>query len=464
MPDQKPLEVAIIGGGITGVTLALGLQRRAIPFTIYERTPSFREIGAGIGFTPNAERAMRELDPRIHQCFREIATRNKDDYLRLVDGLSSDMKERLICEIGVSRDVADLTFLLGIVEHLPKESVKFGKSIEAIEDVDGQQVQMTFEDGSTAQADVVIGCDGIHSKMRQLMFDTTHPACRPAYAHKFAFRGLISAEKTQLLEQIYKNERLMHMVRYTQALCFQSSGIPASNTYLEGTEHLLGAVLTCQQGTDAHVVTFPVAAGKLVNVVAFVTDPHPWPLTDGKLVMPATKEDAVSAYTNFGPAVRHIISLLPDVLDKWAIFDMYDNPLPTFVRGRLGLAGDAAHPSSPNHGAGAGCGIEDALALAEVLAAVQKKTSVVPIAAVIPEALEAYNEVRYERGQWLVESSRIVGTMYERQHEQTNDDEDEWRREFSLRCHTIWDFDVQAMVGWELEAFERKLSKGSVST
>jgi salicylate hydroxylase len=165
MAERKPLEVAIIGGGITGVTLALGLLRRHVKFTIYERASSFREIGAGIGFTPNAERAMKILDGQIHQCFRKVAVQNGDDWFRYVDGYNhnrhdpEDTSERLMFKMYLGERGFEgcrrSDFLQGLVDLLPTEYIKFEKNLEYIEDVaNGDRVTMRFRDGSSEQADV----------------------------------------------------------------------------------------------------------------------------------------------------------------------------------------------------------------------------------------------------------------------------------------------------------------------
>jgi salicylate hydroxylase len=201
-------------------------------------------------------------------------------------------------------------------------------------------------------------------------------------------------------------------------------------------------------GQDAHVLTFPVANGAMMNVVAFVTDPNPWPGEEGEFTAPATKSEAMQAFAASGPTVRMILSLLPEELDKWAIFDMYNHPVPSFAKGRACLAGDAAHAASPHHGAGAGCGIEDSLALAELLSKVNNdrldRTDHGP--GLIQDALLVYNQVRYERAQWLVQSSRIVGNMYEWQDPGVGCDPEKFASEFEGRCNRIWDFDVGAMV------------------
>jgi salicylate hydroxylase len=76
----QPLSVAIVGGGIAGLTLAKGLLKSKLHPKIFERDVSLREIGAGIGFTPNAERAMKVLDPRIHEAFKRVTVQNGTDW------------------------------------------------------------------------------------------------------------------------------------------------------------------------------------------------------------------------------------------------------------------------------------------------------------------------------------------------------------------------------------------------
>lgn len=147
--------MAIVGGGITGMSLALGLLRRDICPTIYERARGFQEIGAGIGFTPNAERALKGLDPRTHEHFRAVAARNKDDWFRYVDGAT----EEIVCEMYVGERGFEACrrsdFQRGLVGLLPQKCVKFGKNLVQVQD-DAKQgkVELRFEDGSVEHADV----------------------------------------------------------------------------------------------------------------------------------------------------------------------------------------------------------------------------------------------------------------------------------------------------------------------
>ncbi|KAI4286650.1 MAG: hypothetical protein L6R35_004095 [Caloplaca aegaea] len=434
MTDKDDVEVAVIGGGIAGVTLALGLLSRNINVRIYERGNSFREIGAGIGFTPNAEWAMKVLDPRIHGAFKRVASRNATDWFLWVDGYNhntpdpNDIDEVLIHKMYLGERGFEgchrADFLDELVKMMPEGKVEFNKYLHSITDRgDGQKLVLTFRDGSTETTDAVVGCDGIRSRARQLILGEDNPASYPGYTHKFAFRGLLPMQKAKaVLGDAKTQTRHMHL------------------------------------GPDAHALTFPVAGGTLLNVVAFVTDPEDWHHGD-RFTAPATKGEVVDAFADFNPAVRAIMDLLPDNLDKWAVFDTYDHPLPTYVKGRICVAGDAAHAAAPYHGAGAGYCIEDAAVLAALLDRVGTvgSESGKSKAQGIRAAFETYNTIRLDRARWLVESSRFVGEMYEWQDPEIGRDAEKCGKEIEWRSHRIWDYNIDEMMGETANLFHQNL-------
>lgn len=204
-------------------------------------------------------------------------------------------------------------------------------------------------------------------------------------------------------------------------------------------------------GPGAFVLSVPLARAGVMHVEAFVMDAREWPETSGtdsdaqRYVLPATRQEAASVFAGFGPTVRALVDLLPEDLDKWAVFDMLDAPVPSFAKGRLCLAGDAAHASTPNHGGGAGAGMEDALVLAEVLAVLADRESGVS-AAVVSRALEAYSEARHERSMWLVQSSRRLAEYYFWKDGQYGGSREDVGRDLESRSHRLWDYDIDGMV------------------
>lgn len=85
---EQILDIAIIGGGIAGVVLSLGLLKRGIKVKIYEQAHNFREIGAGVAFSVNAQSSMELLDPKILEAMKRVGNKNPAAYNRYVDGYS----------------------------------------------------------------------------------------------------------------------------------------------------------------------------------------------------------------------------------------------------------------------------------------------------------------------------------------------------------------------------------------
>lgn len=233
---------------------------------------------------------------------------------------------------------------------------------------------------------------------------------------------------------------------------------------MENARSLLGAAKTETRhmylGLDGHVLTFPVAGGKLLNVVAFFSDPNHWP-AGAAMTSPATKEETVKAFTGFTATVRSIIGLLPETLDKWAVFDTYDHPLPSFHQGRVILAGDSAHAAAPYHGAGAGFAIEDGAVLASLLRDAQERIEHddANIGAAVLAVAESYDAIRRERAQWLVESSRFIGRMYQFQDEHIGSDVTMCAEEIEWRSREIWDYDVDDMLCRASSNFDKRMEQ-----
>jgi salicylate hydroxylase len=183
--------------------------------------------------------------------------------------------------------------------------------------------------------------------------------------------------------------------------------------------------------------------------------------------VPSTRDEAAAALQGWGPHVAELVGLLPDTLSKYGVFDMADHPAPTYASGRVCLAGDAAHTSSPFHGAGACMGVEDALVLAELLARVQEEEEEeegeeegrAKRPRSLAAALQAYSAVRMERTQWLVQSSRDMGDIYHWRYPATGADSAKIKAEFERRARKVWDFDVDGMMAEAQKEYEARVGK-----
>jgi len=209
----KPYNLAIVGGGISGLTLAITLLQYDIPFTIYEAAAHFGEIGAGVALGPNAGQAIKLMSPAIFEAFVKCKTGNvgdkfdawftirvgdirradKDGFVKKGKKVGDELFDVWMPPGGDRGGVYRATFLNELVKHLPDDNVKFKKRFKDMhEALDGSgDMVIEFEDGSTAQHSAVIGCDGIKSMTRKWLLGKDHPAANAVFSGKYAYRGLI---------------------------------------------------------------------------------------------------------------------------------------------------------------------------------------------------------------------------------------------------------------------------------
>ncbi|KFY19145.1 hypothetical protein V493_08111 [Pseudogymnoascus sp. VKM F-4281 (FW-2241)] len=416
MAQQKDFQVAVCGGGIGGLCLTIGLLRQNISCKLYEAASAFAEVGAGVSFGPNTIRAMELIDPQIAEAFENCATTNgwpekKDTWFDFRTGQEkgtrggalagvnthvADVKTRGVGEVG-QNSTHRAHFLNELVKLIPDEVPEFGKRLKNMSER-GDKMVLTFEDGTSAEADAVIGCDGIKSRTREILLGQDHEAAHAVFSGKYAYRGLIpmDAAVDALGDELAKNSQ-MYM------------------------------------GEHGHVLTFPIEKGKTMNVVAFRTKlDGKW--EEEKWVLPSKKEDMLKDFAGWGDKVTNIISLM-EKFDVWALFE--HPPAPTYYKGRLCLLGDAAHASTPHQGAGAGQAIEDAYVLSHLLGQV-------PSAANITQAFKAYDTVRRPRSQHIVTTSKEAGCLYEMEDEEVGSDLDKARENLLARCEWIWGNDLKS--------------------
>lgn len=165
--EPEKAEIAIIGGGIIGLALALGLIKRGVNVKVYEQARSLREIGAGVAFTANAIRCMALLDPNIVIALRSVATSNGDpnnpnDWLQWVDGYNQHYedptREKLLFKLyaGVRgfEGCHRAHFLDALVKSVPEGVVEFQKRLDTLSEEDDEgKVTLRFFDGTSAEAD-----------------------------------------------------------------------------------------------------------------------------------------------------------------------------------------------------------------------------------------------------------------------------------------------------------------------
>ncbi|KAF2501073.1 FAD/NAD(P)-binding domain-containing protein [Lophium mytilinum] len=370
MAHCMPVSVAIAGGGIGGLCLAIGLlQYPHLNVSIYEAAPEFREIGAGLALGPNAQRALACISPTAAEAFRRHATSNtsadfEKTWFEFRNGLQGADEVLGKCENATGQQtVHRAKFLAELVKLIPQGMAHFGKELVDINE-SGDQVLIHFADGTNASTDCLIGADGVHSATREHVVGEAQPAATPVFSGIVAYRGLIPMIQAQA-----------------------KLGEFADDAYM-----------WC--GDGGMVMTYPIDFGKTLNVVAAHSGVKDWQAPSA--VVPSSNEKLMEDFEGWSEVPTKVLELVENPT-LWAMMDHL--PAPCYNVGNIAMMGDAAHATTPFQGAGCGQAIEDALVLATLFRYVRYPEHIAP-------ALAAYDAVRRPRSQKIVETSREAMELY----------------------------------------------------
>jgi 2-polyprenyl-6-methoxyphenol hydroxylase-like FAD-dependent oxidoreductase len=377
------VRVAIVGGGIGGLATAVALRQQGLEAHVYEQAPELKEVGAGVAIHPNGVRMVRHLG--LGEELARYGARWLDPQFRRFDGslvapFWPSSEAARIEVFGMHR--ADLLQML--LDQVPSEAVHPAHRCVGFEQ-DAHSATLTFENGNEVTADAVVGADGIHSTLQRYVT----PPSPPIPSGSVAYRGLITAE---------------------------SVGWPRGQ-------------MRNWLGPGKHFLVFPVRAHTLVNYVGFVASGE---LTRESWSAPGDPEALRREFVGWDPQVEAILEAVQTCF-WWGLYDR--EPLATWTAGRLTLLGDAAHPMLPHVGQGANQAIEDAVALATLLARADSASA--------PDALARYERVRRPHAARVQGSSRANGARYDfaRRDVSTRD------RELSNQARDrawMWDYDAHA--------------------
>lgn len=284
IPPKKKFTVTIIGGGIGGLTLAAGLLRRQVPVQIYEAASEFKEIGLGLSIGPAAHRAMPLIDPQIREIYDSLVTTHADSpgyeafrqtWFEVVwaggekeGDVLMDLKALPSGQTTLRRS----NFLDALVGLIPAEIVHFGKRLERFVQVgDGSGVELYFEDGSVVSADVVIGCDGIKSMVKESMLPEEATLTQPRYSGMYGYRAVLEMDD---------------MVR---AVGDQRARV--STMYL---------------GRGAYGISYPIMRAQKVNVGVYILSER-W--DHDSWVRPAERKHMEADTRNMGRYVRALVEV-----------------------------------------------------------------------------------------------------------------------------------------------------------
>ncbi len=311
------MDISIIGGGITGLTTALALCKFGIDSKVYERAPVLSEVGAGIWIQPNGLKVLdwlglgddiRANGVRLHR--PDITDQNLKSLRKTKSDLSSDKDGSQIIAIHRGRLQKVLYEALG--EHI----VVFDREFRGLEILDNG-LAINFKNGNV-KTDLVLGADGIHSKVRQQVI----PYSQLRYSGQTSWRGIATMSLPAKLA--------------TSGREAWGAGVRFGLSPISDTEVYWFAVTKAPSGGQE--------------------DPA------------RVKDKLHKLFRDFAPIVHDLIDNTDG--SKMIRADIHDlKRLPVWHEGNVCLMGDAAHATTPNMGQGGCQGIEDAYFMARCMSA-----------------------------------------------------------------------------------------------
>ena len=358
---MTPGTAVIAGAGIGGLTAALALADRGWEVTLVERRTAFSADGAGVQLSPNASRIL--IDLGLGPALRRAASEPARVAIRaLASGreigalaLGAFMRERFGAPYYVVHRAELQTLLLDAVRARATIRLMMGRAV-----IGGRErpdrTSLTVEDAAgardTLEADLAVAADGLGSRLRAAGEDWRAPQ----------YRGFAAWRAT---------------IPRTDA----PAGLAGDETGL-------------WLGRDRHVVHYPIAGGRLLNIVAVERRAAP---VEG-WAEPGDRAELVAAFATAAAPLRALLAAAP----AWQLWSLFDLPAAAMRRGRLALVGDAAHPVLPFLAQGGALAIEDAAVLAGALAGAKD----------VAAALAAYERDRLPRARRIQQAARRNGAAY----------------------------------------------------
>ncbi len=347
------MRVLIAGAGIGGLTCALSCARAGFEVSVFEQADEISEVGAGLQLSPNATRVLFRLGLEEALSKASFHPHSLDFRIgrsgRKVFSIPMESAAKIYGSPYLHIHRADLVEILktALVNVAPS-SLNLSKKVTGI-DIGATDTQLTFSDWNSASGDIIVGADGIHSKIREEILgpDT------PRFTGNVAWRAVIQAN------QIPKGT------------------IPPSATLWTGHKR--------------HAVTYYLRNGELINFVGIV-EQNDW--QNESWTEAASPEELRQEFIEFSEPIQSITKTVSNCF-KWALHDRL--PLSHWSQGSTTLLGDAAHPMLPFLAQGAAMAIEDAEALVMSLSQCNSN---------IPAALASYEAMRKPRTSRVQSASR----------------------------------------------------------
>ncbi len=352
---RSDTRIAIIGAGVGGLTLALALRERGIDAEIYERTTELREVGAAVYLAANASRFIERWG--LGQAFSDAsweptALIYRDGRDGHVIARHDETESGAFGAPGYGIHRSDLQQILA--DAVGRDRIQLGKEITSYAQ-EGDEVTIQFGDGTSAQADLVVGADGARSIVRELMVGHDDRI----YTGRSGFRGLVPVKD---LPSLPDPETIQFWI-----------------------------------GPDGHLLHYPIGGdGDVINFL--LVKRMPWEAEDW--TVSALPGEHLKHFEGWHPAVIEMISA-PTFDRRWALNRR--PPLSRWYDGRVVLLGDAAHALVPHHGQGANITVEDAVVLARCLSEAGPDD--------VDDAVASYQDQRLERTARVQKASYVTADV-----------------------------------------------------
>jgi salicylate hydroxylase len=340
------MKIAIVGGGIGGLTAALALSQNAHDITVFERSAGIREIGAGVQISPNASRLLHSLG--LGAAYSEISVNphrvvlrrwEDDSIIRATDLDESFLSQHQVPLANVARN--ELVEILGdAVAARANVTMKFSTHVVSVEPGDTSS-EVIFVDGSSQSFDIVIGADGIHSVVRPCVGGVD----KPRFSGSAAYRALVPRSAVE--------------------------DLPID--------------VTNRMGPDRHVVSYFIGRNRSHLNLVCISPEDSWETESW--TEQGTKDDLYSRFEGWSPEFLSLLGRVEEPIFRWALYDR--EPLEQWGIGTTTLLGDACHPMLPFMAQGSCQAIEDAIVLARCLSDANTKD--------VASALRRYEDARQGR-------------------------------------------------------------------
>ncbi|GLT01432.1 monooxygenase [Sphingobium jiangsuense] len=393
---SKSPKILIAGGGIGGMAAALSLLRRGYEVEVYEQARELGEVGAGVQISPNGSRALDALG--VFETLKAASCAPQKKEFRLWNTGRRwpmfDLGPLAIEKYGYPYLTVYRPDLLGTlvdaVRALSPDCIRLAKSVTDVELRD-DGVTLHFQDGSSADGDLLVGADGVKSAVRKSLFGDDEAN----FTGMIAWRAVIPMERLP--------EHLRQMVGWTWI------------------------------GPGGHMVNYPLRGGKLMNMIGTI-ERDDWQVESW--YEQGSIEECATDFAGWHEDVQTLIHAAPTVM-KWAFMER--TPRTEWTKGRATLLGDACHATLPFLAQGAVMSIEDGVVLGRCLDKYDD-----PL-----EALKAYEQARVERTRKMVMGAKENTARFHESALATEEGavkymETEWSRDpITDRYDWLYRYDVQ---------------------